>query len=134
MEKKYMGNGVPADKVQVTDPLDLVQTKTETATATATATQTPASYATDSSNLNLNLSAEEQSLMMKNIAEIFALEEEEDVEMEDDEEQVVDVEDQERRTAKLKGVLPTLAQLWWSDSEHMSMAAEKLADGSRDRE
>lgn len=88
---------------------------------------------------SLNLSAEEQSQMMKSIQEIFELEEEqprEDEEMADvdeDVEEEVDLEDQQRRTERLKGVLGTLAQLWWSDSEHMDLVAEKLADGSRDR-
>lgn len=87
--------------------------------------------------LNFNFSVEEQSSMMRTIEEIFLLEEElpkEDQEMGDDEEEPeIDLEDQQRRTTKLKGVLSTLAQLWWSDSEQMDVAAEKLADGSRDR-
>ena len=85
---------------------------------------------------SLNLSAEEQGTMMKSILEIFELEEGEDEEMgdEDEDEVIVDLEDQMRRTERLKGVLSTLAQLWWSDSDQMDLAAEKLADGSRDRE
>ena len=47
---------------------------------------------------------------------------------------MVDLEDRHRRTERLKGGLSMLARLWWSDSEHMGLAAEKLADGSRDRE
>ncbi|KAH8598786.1 armadillo-type protein [Bisporella sp. PMI_857] len=79
--------------------------------------------------------------MVKSIQEIFELEEsarsgeldgEGDEEMGDDDEEEVDLEDRERRTGKLKGLLGMLAQLWWADSEHMDMAAEKLADGSRD--
>ena len=87
--------------------------------------------------MSISLSAEEQSVMMKSIQDIFELEEEpEDEEMGDgdEEEPEVDLEDQERRTERLKGVLSTLAQLWWSDSEHMDLVAEKLANGSRDRE
>ncbi|KAG0649906.1 hypothetical protein D0Z07_3693 [Hyphodiscus hymeniophilus] len=82
----------------------------------------------------LDLSAEEQWGMMKSIEDIFALEEDENVEMgeEGEEEQIVDLEDQENRTERLKGVLSTVAQLWWSDSQHMDLVAEKLADGSRD--
>jgi len=91
----------------------------------------------DASSLDLEISAEEQSNMMKSIQEIFELEEEqanEEEQMRDeDEEPPVDLEDQQKRTEKLKGVLSTLAQLWWSDSDHMDLAAEKLADGSRDR-
>jgi len=74
---------------------------------------------------------------MRSVVEIFELEEDsphEDVEMgEDDEEPVVDLEDQRRRTERLRVVLPALAQLWWSDSDQIDLAAEKLGDGSRDR-
>lgn len=90
----------------------------------------------DANVLNVPLSAEEQGHMMESIATIFELEEEqpkEDEDEDDETEEVVDFEDRERRTERLKGVLPTLAQLWWSDSVHMDLVAEKLADGSRDR-
>lgn len=89
---------------------------------------------------NLNPSAEEQVSMMKSIQEIFELveeqpnEDDEMVHVDEEEEPVVDFEDRQRRTERLKGVLSTLAQLWWTDSEHMDVVAEKLADGSRDRE
>ena len=88
---------------------------------------------------SLNLSVEEQGGMMKSIGEIFELEEEvqgenDDMADGDEEESVVDLEDQQRRTERLKGALSMLAQLWWSDSEHMDLVAERLADGSRDRE
>jgi len=83
--------------------------------------------------------AEEHSGMMKSVAEIFELEEEvsgqEEEEMDDDdEESVVDLEDQMRRTQRLKSVLRMLAQLWWSGSDDMDLVAEMLADGSRTRE
>jgi hypothetical protein len=90
-----------------------------------------------SSRLNIPLSPKSQNKMMRSVVEIFELEEDfphEDVEMgEDDEEPVVDLEDQRRRTERLSGILPALAQLWWSDSNQIDLAAEKLGDGSRDR-
>lgn len=86
------------------------------------------------------LSDEKETRMMQSIEEIFLLDEEpekEDEEMngeEEDEEEVVDLEDQERRTERLKGIMPTLAQLWWAGSEMFDVATEKLADGSRNCE
>ena len=136
MSDYYMEGALPstADSLQrhPSDPLDLLASRPA---------HSPMSSALLAGNgaLSLQLSAEEQSTMMKSIQEIFELEEEEpkeDVEMgegKDEEEEVVDLEDQARRTERLKGVLSTLAQLWWSDSEHMDLVAEKLADGSRDR-
>jgi hypothetical protein len=89
-------------------------------------------------SLNVSLSAETKTRMTRSILDIFDLEEEpldEDVEMGEDEEEepVVDLEDQRRRTDRLRGVLPPLAQLWWSDSDQIDLVAEKLGDGSRDR-
>jgi hypothetical protein len=88
--------------------------------------------------LSISLSLKDQNKIMRSIVEIFELEEtppNEDVEMEGDgdEEPVVDLEDQRRRTERLRGTLPALAQLWWSDSVQMDVVAEKLGDGSRDR-
>lgn len=94
-------------------------------------------YAFTSDSLSLHLSAEKQTELMENIEAIFQPEEEEalhgDQEMPDadDEEPEVDLEDQQKRTEKLKSILPTIAQLWWCRSEHMELATEKLADGSR---
>lgn len=89
---------------------------------------------------NITLSAEEQSQKMNSIAEIFQLEEDdpnEDEEMLDEEgeeaESVVDLEDQRRRTERLKGAMSALVQLWVADSDQMDIAVEKLADGSRER-
>jgi hypothetical protein len=119
----------PQAETTVTDPLDLV-----TSRPTASYVLAPSE-----GGMYGSLSAEEQGLMMKSIQEIFELEEEpakEDEEMADEgeeDEPVVDLEDQARRTERLKGVLSTLAQLWWSDSDHIDLVAEKLADGSRDR-
>lgn len=139
MANYYLGGRMPCPPTRqtdeqpvVTDSSDLLNLSPSTSNAT-NAGPGPGS---------LILSAEEQSHMMKSIQEIFGLEEEapkEDDEMADDEdddevEEEVDLEDRARRTKRLKGVLSTLAQLWWSDSEQMDLAAEKLADGSRDRE
>jgi hypothetical protein len=90
------------------------------------------------STLNVSLPRKSQNKMMRSIVEIFELEEDpsnRDVELgeDDDEESVMDLEDQLRRTERLRGVLPTLAQLWWSDSDQIDLVAEKLGDGSRDR-
>jgi hypothetical protein len=87
--------------------------------------------------LSIPLSPESQTRMTRSIVDIFELEESpnNDVEMGEDGEEgpVVDVEDQRRRTDRLRGVLPTLGQLWWSDSDQIDLVAEKLGDGSRDR-
>ncbi|RDW66446.1 hypothetical protein BP6252_10081 [Coleophoma cylindrospora] len=87
--------------------------------------------------LNTPPSNETQGHMIQSIASMFELEEEppkgdEEMADDDDTEEQVDIEDQQKRTARLKSALPTLAQMWWADSEHMDLMAEKLADGSRD--
>ncbi|KFZ12256.1 hypothetical protein V502_07175 [Pseudogymnoascus sp. VKM F-4520 (FW-2644)] len=51
---------------------------------------------------------------------------------EDEEDVVVDLEDQQLRTDRLRGITLSLDQLWWSGQVYMAAAAEKLADGSRD--
>ncbi|KAB8302306.1 hypothetical protein EYC80_005742 [Monilinia laxa] len=79
------------------------------------------------------LTEEEQRTMSTSISDIFKLEEKASQEGEPDvDDEVVDVEDRERRTERLKGALRTLAHLWWQDSIFINEAAEKLADGSRD--
>jgi len=88
--------------------------------------------------LSVPLSSESQSRMTRSVLEIFDQEEEppnDDVDMGEDgeEESVVDLEDQRRRTDRLRRVLPALAQLWWSDSDQIDLVTEKLGDGSRDR-
>ena len=126
----------PSSSGAATDPLTLPVTSTRQADLNAVANQ----FNVNLGQGRLNLSVEEQMSMMKSIQAIFELEEElpnEDEEMvggDEEEEPVIDLEDQQRRTERLKGVLSTLAQLWWSDSVHMDLVAEKLADGSRDRE
>jgi hypothetical protein len=82
----------------------------------------------------MNLSEEDKISMSKRIQDIFDSEpadEDQVMGEDDDEEDEVDLEDQERRTEKLKAVLSPLAQLWWSSSEHIDLVTEKLADGSR---
>ena len=132
MDAYYMEGNTPSYLSQTTepsDPLDLLVTSSNHQV------QTPVGYILSANSADVHLSAEDQSVMMKSIQEIFELEEEQNVEMNDDgEEEEVDLEDQQRRTEKLERVLTTLAQLWWNDSEHMDLAAKKLADGSRDRE
>jgi hypothetical protein len=81
---------------------------------------------------------EEQKGYMQSIIDIFELSEEEEEEPDDGDddmsiERPIDLEAQQRRTEKLRGVRSALDRLWWSNSEFMSDAAEKLADGSRDR-
>lgn len=120
----YMGDELPADA-------NLLPTETPDASST--------NYAFNSGFLKLNLSAEEQTNLMASIEAIFQSEEEspnEDQAMADadDEEPMVDLEDQQRRTDKLKSILPTLAQLWWCRSEQMDLVTEKLADRCRNRE
>jgi hypothetical protein len=128
MQDFYMDGGLPADDLQTqpTNPLDILASRPTFSNVLGTNT------------LAVPLSAAEQTKSMESIQEVFELEEDspkEDEEMGegDDEEPEVDLEDQQRRTDRLKGVLETLGQLWWSNSEHMDVAAEKLADGSRDR-
>jgi hypothetical protein len=128
MQDFYMDGGLPADDLQTqpTNPLDIL------------ASRPTFSNVLGSNTLAVPLSAAEQTKSMESIQEVFELEEDspkEDEEMGegDAEEPEVDLEDQQRRTDRLKGVLETLGQLWWSNSEHMDVAAEKLADGSRDR-
>ena len=114
---------------ELSDPLDVLVTRSNHQV------QTSVGHILSANSADVHLSAEDQSIMMKSIQEIFELEEEQNVEMNDDgEEEEVDLEDQQRRTEKLERVLTTLAQLWWNDSEHMDLAAKKLADRSRDRE
>jgi hypothetical protein len=121
----------PEPESTATDPLDLLNSRPGPSDLGF------GSNVPGQEGMSISLSVEEQSIMMKSIQEIFELQESQDEEMgevDEDEEPVVDLEDQERRTERLKGALSTLAQLWWSDSELMDLVAEKLADGSRDRE
>jgi hypothetical protein len=89
--------------------------------------------------VNTTVLDEEQKVDVQSILNIFQLEEglpdestENDID-EDDETQEVDLEDQRQRTERLRGIYPALDRLWWTGSEYMVGAAEKLADGSRDR-
>lgn len=84
---------------------------------------------------------EEQKTDMQSILDIFQLDEElpdesdsNDLDEDEDEEVLeVDLEDQRQRTGLLRGIYPALDRLWWTESEYIVGAAEKLADGSRDR-
>jgi hypothetical protein len=127
-----MEGGYPNEGIRPTDLLGFLSSRSSASITTSSILNAPGS---------LSLSVEEQTSMIKSIQDIFELEEDpkEDEEMvtdEDDEdnEPVVDLEDQARRTEKLKGLLSILAQLWWAGSEQMDLAAEKLADAGRNRE
>jgi hypothetical protein len=127
-----MEGGYPDEGIRPTDPLGFLSSRSPAPVSTSSILSVAPG--------SLSLSIEEQNSMIKSIEDIFGLEEDqkEDEEMvtdEDDEdnEPAVDLEDQARRTEKLKDVLPILAQLWWAGSEQMDLAAEKLADAGRNR-
>ncbi|KAK0122658.1 hypothetical protein ONS96_009696 [Cadophora gregata f. sp. sojae] len=129
MSNSHIKGGVPADAHQSapTDPLELVNTS-------RSLVQNPTSDVLGTNSLNLLLTPEQAAAMSKSVLDVFQLDEEpqnEDQAMGDGDD-VVDLEDQQRRTERLKGVLPILAQLWWADSDQIDFVAEKLADGSRD--
>jgi hypothetical protein len=90
-------------------------------------------------SLSTGIPQEEQKADMQSILDLFHLDEELPDESggneldEDDGPPEVDLEDQRQRTERLKGIYPALDRLWWAGSEYMVGAAEKLADGSRDR-
>jgi hypothetical protein len=128
-----MEGGYPNEGIRPTDPLGFLSSRSSAPITT-------------SSILNVapgssSLSVEDQNSMIKSIQDIFELEEDdpkEDEEMAtsedgEDDEPPVDLEDQARRTERLKGILPILAQLWWAGSAQMDLAAEKLADAGRNR-
>ena len=133
MQDIYMGGEWPSDVLQ-TDPADL-----HNLPRAGTPDFSSMSYAFDSGSFSLSLPAEKQTDLMESIEAVFQYEEKstnDDQEMLDaeEEEPEVDLEDQQRRTEKLRGVLPTIAQLWWCRSEQMAPVTEKLADASRNRE
>jgi hypothetical protein len=88
--------------------------------------------------LSTGVPKEEQKADMQSILDIFQLDEELPDEsggnelVEDDGTPEVDLQDQRQRTERLRGIYPALDRLWWTGSEYMVGAAEKLADGSRD--
>ena len=125
-----MKGGLPADghEPTPTDPLELVN-------SSKSLVENPTSDVLGTNSLNLLLTPEQAATMSKSVLEVFELEEEpQDQVMGDGSDDDVDLEDQQRRTERLKGVVPLLAQLWWADSDQLDLVAEKLADGSRDRE
>lgn len=87
---------------------------------------------------NAPLSEGEAKAAMQSILDIFELDEElpdrarGSEQDEDDSEPVPDPEDQSRRIDRLRKICPALDQLWWTNSDYMTVAAEKLADGCRD--
>lgn len=134
MAYPHINEAAPATRTLIPAlPSDPVELQTSKALV-----QNPTSDVLGTDSLDLHLSSEQMMGMSRSIVSIFELDEEpldEDVEMvgEDEEDAEVDLADQQRRTDRLKGVLPVLAQLWWSASEQIDVVAEKLADGSRDR-
>jgi hypothetical protein len=128
----YMGDGIPTggQEGEPTDSLEVFSSRTAAPSVGNVLSPPPP--------LSAPLSPESLIKMSRSIMDIFEPEEStnDDMEMvEDDEEELaVDLEDQRRRTDRLRGVLPALAQLWWSDSDQITLVAEKLGDGSRDRE
>lgn len=129
----YVTGDGPSDTLQTDSPVPLNML------SSGASENSSMDYVLNSGSLNLHLSSKEQAELMAGIEAIFQSDGElpsEDQEMadDDDEEPKVDLEDQQKRTEKLKGILPTLAQLWWCRSEHIDLAAEKLADGSRNCE
>jgi hypothetical protein len=130
-----MAGGQPATSddngLEAIDPLELL--------LRSALTQSSSNDESSIDQLKIALSPEEQKEKMNSIAEIFQLDEDvpkDDEEMDVDEEdtaQIVDLEDQERRTERLRGAMSALAQLWWASSDQMDIAVEKLADGSRER-
>jgi len=87
---------------------------------------------------NSTIPIEHQKADMQSILDIFHLDEEirdhnSGSDDEEDEPKHVDYEDRNRRIERLRSIYPALDRLWWSGSDYMTGAAEKLADGSRDR-
>jgi len=89
--------------------------------------------------LSRTVPKEEQIADMQSILDVFHLDEEladqsGENELEDDDgSEEVDLEDQRQRTERLRGIYPALDRLWWTGSEYLVGATEKIADGSRDR-
>lgn len=83
-----------------------------------------------------NQQDQEPDALMDAVLRLFSLDESDPLAnggQEDEEEDfVVDLEDQQLRTDRLRGITLSLDQLWWSGQVYMTAAAEKLADGSRD--
>lgn len=83
-----------------------------------------------------NQQDQEPDALMDAVLRLFSLDESDPLanggEEDEDEDVVVDLEDQQLRTDRLRGITLSLDQLWWSGQVYMAAAAEKLADGSRD--
>jgi hypothetical protein len=87
-----------------------------------------------------SLPDEEQARMMRTVEEVFHLDESlldpnsmaNSVDFDPDDVSQIELEDQVRRTARLRKILAVLQQLLASGSNCMALATEKLADGCRD--
>ncbi|KFY75619.1 hypothetical protein V499_04421 [Pseudogymnoascus sp. VKM F-103] len=79
---------------------------------------------------------QEPDALMDAVLKLFSLDESDPLanggDEDEEEDVVVDLEDQQLRTDRLRGITLSLDQLWWSGQVYMAAAAEKLADGSRD--
>jgi hypothetical protein len=126
MSDLQSGNSAQESRLSPSDPLALFAAETASSSMIEYLRPSPGSKP---------LSAEDQKTLMRKVQDLTESEEEhesEDVEMGDEEvEPVVDLKDQLRRTEKLNGILSTLAQLWWADSDQLDFVVEKLADGCR---
>jgi len=82
-----------------------------------------------------NAQSEEPDATMEAVLSLFSLDENNPHASDDDDEEngELDLVDQQLRTQRLRSITLSLDQLWWSGPRYMAAAAEKLADGSRDR-
>ncbi|KFY09108.1 hypothetical protein V492_05621 [Pseudogymnoascus sp. VKM F-4246] len=107
------------------------------ASASANAPSPFAIYLAEDESLQAgNQQDQEPDALMDAVLKLFSLDESDPLanggEEDEDEDLVVDLEDQQLRTDRLRGITLSLDQLWWSGQVYMAAAAEKLADGSRD--
>lgn len=82
-----------------------------------------------------NAQSEEPDATMEAVLRLFSLDENNPHAGDEDDEEngELDLVDQQLRTQRLRSITLSLDQLWWSGPRYMAAAAEKLADGSRDR-
>ncbi|KFY38693.1 hypothetical protein V494_04265 [Pseudogymnoascus sp. VKM F-4513 (FW-928)] len=119
---------------------DMAGILTPTSTYAAGSANAPSPFAIylaeDESLQAGNQQDQEPDALMDAVLKLFSLDESDPLanggEEDEDEDVVVDLEDQQLRTDRLRGITLSLDQLWWSGQVYMAAAAEKLADGSRD--
>ncbi len=96
----------------------------------------PSPFAQDPSASNvvgISLTKEEQESTMQTVLDVFELDERDPADGDEELDPEEEAEDQRLRTEKLKAIGSALDALWWSNNDQMAAAAEKLANGSRDR-